>query len=138
MIPAVALAVAALFAGHPTQVACDVPETAIVYAWTTPGTSVTHMRGSSCVALAGGPTRPGFAVALTTLLHESAHARGVRSEDCAEMWATTNIAFVLEAYYNVPLGSSLALRLVTEAVTDSRSLPAAYQPNERTCEGEPL
>src|SRR5437867_3953223 len=96
IVPALVLTIAATIAGHPTQVVCDVPATESVAAWTIPGTSTIHMKEHICAELDRRPGDPLFAVALATLIHESAHARGVSAEDCAELWADLVVYDVLE------------------------------------------
>lgn len=134
--PAVALMVAAFIAGHPTQVLCDVPPTAVVVAWTNPGSSVIHMQEDACAGLAAKPGDLSFAHGLSALIHESAHARGVRSEACAEAWADLTSYDVLRRFWHVPFFTPLSWLVGAQIREESRRLPASYQFDGQSCDME--
>lgn len=136
--PAVALAVVAFIAGHPAQIACDVSESATaVEAWTTPGGSTTHFKPSLCEGLGSRPGDLRFGRALGTLIHEGAHARGVKSEACAESWADLAVFDVLRRFYNIPMFSPLSWRIGAQVYAQTQGRPAEYQPSGQSCAAEP-
>lgn len=133
--PAIALAIAAFIGGHPSAIVCDVPETAIVTAWTTPAAPPTiHLRASLCAALAEPPAVEGwFPVALGALIHESAHQRGISDEACAEKWGDLMIFGVLTRFYGEPFLSPLSLEIESMAQLNTSRLPAEYHWTVFTC-----
>lgn len=129
MFAPIALAVAALIAGHPMKVACDVPAGSATAGRTLKGGDTIHVQQAVCDTLASGrATSRGFPHALHVLIHESVHGRGVKSEPCAELEAVTEPVFFLEAFYGVRLGDPLALNIVRTIMAESARLPASYQP----------
>lgn len=111
--------VASFAAGKPVAVACDVETNnplgdPRVQGWTRVGSSELHLRLPLCNYLTLNPrsTVPGdlprFVYALTVLLHESFHARGVVSEACANTY-TQLISFdVLRRFYGVSFFTALS------------------------------
>ena len=143
--PAVALLVAAFIAGHPVQIMCDIPDSATaVEAWSTPCGSFMHMKPSVCVGLTqkvGGTEHAvgqvSFAHAIGTVIHESAHAKGVRSEACAEMYADIGVFDVLRRFYGVPFFTPLSWLVGRQVRDHTLHLPPNYQPTSGSCIGEP-
>jgi hypothetical protein len=134
---AIAFTIASMISGHPTQIACDVPTTAVVEAWTTPRSNLLHMQPTLCAGLGMAPGDPRFSYALGVLIHESSHARGVLREACAEMYADVLIYQVLRDYYRVPFFSKLSMQIGAQVLYFSRHRPAEYQWSTTSCDREP-
>jgi hypothetical protein len=137
VIPAIALSIIAMIAGHPTQVTCDVPATAVITAWTSFDGQEIHMQESICAGLEEQLGTYRFAASISTLVHESAHARGVRSESCAETWVNVAVYDVLWRFYAVPFFTPLSEEIGAQVATITRGLPPAYQPAPTACAQEP-
>ena len=131
---AIALSIAALIAGHPVQVACDVPETAVVSAYSVPARdNVIHLKGSLCSALAGPVTSLDFSEALGALAHEAAHERGISEEACAERWADVTALGILYRFYGLRWGSQLALSIQGQMIGLTLRRPVEYHWTVATC-----
>lgn len=146
MLPAVVAAVALAIAGHPVHVACDAdanhpgvtpPVGAFVEGWTVPGSDTVHLASAYCDDLGRGVRSPYFPVAFGTLIHESAHARGVTSEACAEAWADLTYPDWLARFYGVPFFSPLSLSIGATIYAHTLAKPASYHPAATSCEGQP-
>lgn len=91
--------VAALIAGHPVSIHCDLPNNpSLVQGWAYYGGSEIHMQAWACDSLSQ-PETPGFGAALALLIHESSHARGVRRESCADEWVMQLVGPVVSAFW---------------------------------------
>src|SRR6266496_3650094 len=139
--PAPAPIAAAFIAGQPVQVTCDVPESATaVEAWSSPGLAI-HMKPSLCTGLSrkiGEPERGAgdvsFAHAIAVLIHESAHVKGVRAEDCAELYVDLGVYQVLRDYYGIPFFTPLSWLVGGQVHAHTLRLPPSYQPTLTSCE----
>lgn len=141
MIPAVILAVIAFVAGKPAQVACDadvnppigVPPGFVVEAWTKVGGDTEHVVPRLCAGFSARPGSIEFARSIRVVIHESAHARGVWTEDCAELYADLVVFDVLRQFYNIPFFSPLSEEIGAQVLAETRLRPSYYQPTERSC-----
>lgn len=143
MIPTIpiALSVAAMIAGKPVTVACDadinpgptgLPAPGFaVEAWTLYGGDTVHMLPQLCDDLAARPGTIEFASGIRVLIHESAHARGIRREDCAELVADIGVFDVLRRRYDIPFFSPLSRLIGAQVLALTRLRPTNYQPE--TC-----
>ena len=138
MTPLVTLLIAASLAGHPTKIACDTPTNPgpvtpppgyVVEAWTPYGGDTIHMSPALCSGFYApiGSTR--FAQSLRALLHESAHARGIVSEACAEAFAWRFSRSVFYTHYRFDAWLFfIANRVAKQIEAETRLRPANYQP----------
>jgi hypothetical protein len=131
--PAIALAIAAFIVGHPTQVMCNAPEgpQSLVMGYTVSG--VVHIRPSLCSAVAGKPGPEMFALGISALIHESAHARGISKEACAELIADLGVYQVLRDFYGIPFFTPLSWAVGRQVYANTLTLPAKYQTAGATC-----
>jgi hypothetical protein len=130
-------AVEASAVGKVVQVTCDAevirsptppPPGHLVNGWTIPGGATIHLLPGVCNALSLRPGAEQFAHAVATLIHESAHARGVRREDCAEMYADLVVFDVLRQFYGVSFFTSLSEQVGRQVYDQTRGLAPMYQP----------
>jgi hypothetical protein len=139
MIAPVVLAVVSFIAGHPTGVVCDATlnghEAALPGAvgWTAYGGDTVYVVPAVCAGLTFPVGEPGFGAALGTVIHEATHARGIRSEACAEWNADHGIYEVLRDFYGFATLDSWAFNLIAgniaaEVVAETRRRPPQYQP----------
>lgn len=141
MLPAVALAVVAFIAGKPATAVCTTdgykgqpaPAGYILEGWTTPGTDTVHLDPTICADLSAQPGSVAFARALRVVIHESAHARGTRSEACAELWADMTVYDVLRRFYNVDFFTPLSEEIGAQVLDETHRRPAVYQPSPSSC-----
>jgi hypothetical protein len=137
----VALLIAASIAGHPVGIACDAdrnnPFPMPVDGWAHVGGDTAHITPRLCAALGSGVQHPDFPRALSVLIHESAHLRGVRREACAELYAHVLAYQVLQEHYNVPFFTVKSKWIVTIIVQQTRLLPPEYQPQVTSCDDQP-
>jgi hypothetical protein len=122
------LAVAALVAGQPITVSCDIPDSSPTYGYTIPHSGGIHLHGSYCAAVDGAPDAPAFGAAVETLVHESAHAAGARQESCAQWWVYTLYPAILQRFWGIAPGSALEQQISTEIDVQARRLPPWYIP----------
>lgn len=143
MTPLVTILIATALAGHPTKIACDTdtnpgpvlpPPGFVVEAWTPYGGDTIHMAPALCAGLSGPLGSIRFAKSIRVLVHEAAHARGVRDEGCAELHATLGIFDVLRRFYRTPFFSRLSQLVGAQVLAESRLRPANYQPHAMSCE----
>lgn len=128
------LAVVASIAGHPVTVACDadvnrpssVPAGAI--GWAIIGGDTIHIHPLMCDYSRAEVGSPEFAAALDLFIHESAHARGVLSESCAEMTADVGVFDVLRRFYGIPFFTPMSRRIGAQVLAITRTLSPEYQP----------
>jgi hypothetical protein len=148
MLPAIILSIAALAAGHPVQVSCDVevnpppgvtPQ-GLVLGWTFVPSDEIHLSSQVCEQLQKPPETgmPSFTnivtwpVALYALIHESIHASGVRSEACANLYTLLTASEML-ARFGVNQYNHALYRGVLEAIVAlNRMQVEAYAP--RNCD----
>lgn len=97
-----------------------------VEAYTYVGGSTVWLGPTVCSRL-GSPGYPVFALGLSTLLHESWHARGHRDEAFAECAARVLIYSALHDFYGVPWYSARMASYTTFALNESLRRPAEYQ-----------
>lgn len=132
MVAAVVLSVVAFIAGHPTQVVCGDGlgghATPGVIGWTAYGGNVIYVTDKICVGSNAEVGSDAFALGIGTLIHEAAHARGVRKESCAEMTADIGIYDVLRRFYNVPFFTPTSRMVGLQVLENTRRRPAEYQP----------
>lgn len=140
MLPAVVLAVVAFIAGKPATAVCNVdgyPGTAppgfTVEAWTQVGGDLVHLAPSVCAALQTPPGTVSFARGLRVVIHESAHARGVSSESCAETWADLTVYDVLRRFYRVEFFTPLSAEVGGQVYAETLRRPSDYQPSLTAC-----
>lgn len=137
MIAPVILSVVAFIAGHPTTVVCDAtlgghaaeaPADITPIGFTPYGGNVIYALPSLCdeTSMPVGSTR--FAHALGTFVHEASHARGVRSESCAEMTADIGVFDVLRRFYSIPFFSARSVAIGAQVLAFTRARPPNYQP----------
>lgn len=137
------LSVAAMIAGKPVNVACDAdtnfgptgppPVGFTVEAWTPYGGDTIHMLPQLCVDVLRQPGTPEFAAGIRVLIHESAHARGVRREDCAELTADIGVFDVVRRLWGIKFFTPLSRQIGSQVLELTRIRPASYQPE--TCWG---
>jgi hypothetical protein len=133
------LAALALLVGHPVELRCDgdtpppgltIPPGAVLEGWTQLGGDVLHLSEARCAGL----RRPGrgreWAWSVQTLLHEGAHAAGVRREDCAESLATVWFLF---AAWRLRLDWAETLAVLEEFARRSATRPEPYRPRDGSC-----
>jgi hypothetical protein len=144
--PVLAAIVAAFVAGHPTQIVCDAdvnrsptpaPPGFVATAWTAVGGNVIHMIPARCAGLEAKPGNGEFARSLGTLIHEASIARGVRTEQCANLWTALLPFEVLERYYDVPMGSPLSWSVAGQVLGHVLDGPPEYRPQLTSCEIQP-
>lgn len=137
MVAPVILAVVSFVAGHGTTVACDAnvnpgpnppPPGFVVEAWTPYGGNVIHALPTVCDESNNPVGSPQFVVSLATFIHEAAHARGIRTETCAEMTADIGVYDVLRKFYGIPFFSRLSKQIGAEVLALTRVRPPEYQP----------
>lgn len=144
MIPALILAAAAFAAGKPITVACDAAQVApppppgfVVEGWTPYGGDTIHLNEARCADLSAAPGTLPFARGLRIVIHESEHARGVRAEDCAELWAVYGVYSVLNDIYGIKYTDRRGWAIAAQVRAESMRRPASYRPGPSTCVGEP-
>lgn len=140
MTPLVTILIATALAGHPTKIACDThtnpgpvtpPPGYVVEAWTPYGGDTIHMSPTVCSGFYADFGSVRFARSLRVLLHESAHARGIVSEACAEAYAWQYPRSVLYTHYRFdPWLFFLSDRIAKQIQAETRLRPANYQPEE--------
>lgn len=139
MIPAapILLSVAAMIAGHPTEVRCDTdvnpgpitpPPGFVVEAWTTYDTGPVHMSPDLCTGITARPGSITFAQSLRVIIHESAHAKGYRREACAEMTADIGVYDVLRRLWGIQFFTPLSVKIGAQVLALTRLRPVNYQP----------
>ena len=130
MAPAVILSVVAFIAGHPTQVACDPTLNGhpAGIAWTAYGSSKIYAAPDICTDAAQPVDSWQFAYALGTFIHEAAHARGIRSESCAELVADIGVYDVLRRFYNIPFFTVESETIGGTVLANSHRRGPEYQP----------
>lgn len=96
--------------------------------WTAYGGSTIYVILSICANATARPRSATFADAIGAVIHEAAHARGIRSESCAEMTADIGVYDVLRRFFGVPFFSSDSEVIGALVLAETRQLPAAYQP----------
>ena len=140
--PALALLAAAFVAGKPVQVACDadvnlggvqVQAGYSLEGWTVPGRSEIHLHPNICSGLAQPAYSAGFASAFRVVLHEAAHAKGIRSESCAEGYALVYARETARRFYRVPLWSSTSEELSAKIWGQTLLRPEVYRPDGSDC-----
>jgi hypothetical protein len=137
----IALLVATAIAGHPTTVTCDTsgypgpapPPGFQVEAWTAVGSKEIHLAPFLCSGLDSPLGSAAFARSIGVLIHESAHARGIRTEDCAELWGNLVVFDVLRRFYGVPFFSRLSLQVAAQVRNFTLVRPTSYQPKINSC-----
>lgn len=97
------------------------------------GASTEHMTSALCNGLSEKPGTVPFAQSLRVLIHESAHARGVRTEDCAEMWADLVVFDVLRRFYRVEFFSPLSRTVAGQVFAETLRRPSNYQWSSGSC-----
>jgi len=136
MVAPVVLAVAAFIAGHPVTVSCDaatnrppsVPTGAL--GWSVVGGSESHLSGDVCNDLEDSPGGLDFAAGIAVLIHEAAHAKGVRSEACAQWYAVFGVYDVLRRFYAIPFFTDESRLIGAEVLEFTKlRLPPEYQPS---------
>jgi hypothetical protein len=143
MIPALVTAIAISLSGHPVSIDCDTstypgpppPAPYVVEAWTYTGGDVIHMRRELCEGFSFAPGTRRFAQSIRVLIHESAHARGIRSEACAELHAQLGVFDVLRRFYRISFFSSLSRLIGEQVYLEGLKRPANYQPSFNSCSG---
>lgn len=133
MIPALALAAAALIAGKPVGISCDLPPNGPLLGQSVIGSSAIRMRSDLCERLSSKTDDPGFAAALGVVIHESAHARGVRSEACATAWSVATAPWVLDRIYGVPMFTPLSWQVQDAILATVRASPPEYRFDGQSC-----
>lgn len=140
VLPAVIAAIALAVAGHPVEVRCDAgatnPFAFEVYGWANLNANEIHLQPGLCLVLQRRPdgTQP-FAIAFGTLVHESVHARGIRAEDCAELWADLASFDLLQRFYGIPMFSYLSRVIGAGILYQTHLKPPSYQPTALSCAG---
>jgi hypothetical protein len=133
-IPAAALAAVAFVAGYPAQVTCDLPDSGNVMGYAVPGAPALRMQPWLCDSLRRPPFTSGFVYAMTTVIHEAAHLRGVRSERCAAWYSVAGIYDVLRRFYGIPFFSSQSRHIGSQALMFVQSLGETYRPDPTACQ----
>lgn len=133
MVAPVILSVIAFIAGHPVQVSCDPAlgghaTSAGEVGWTAYGGEVIYVVPMVCDDSGRALEDPRFAFALATLIHEAAHARGIRSESCAELTADIGIYQALRDFYDVPFFTPTSQQIGATVLAQTRARPPTYQP----------
>lgn len=135
------VSVAAMVAGKPMNVACDAdtnfgntappPAGFVVEAWTPYGGDTVHMLPQLCDDVLQQPGTEEFATGIRVLIHESAHARGVRREDCAELTADIGVYDVIRRLWGIQFFTPLSWQIGSQVLNLTRLRPLNYQPE--TC-----
>jgi hypothetical protein len=134
VIPAAALAAVAFIAGYPAQIECDLPDNGDIMGFALPGAPALRMQPYLCANLGKQPWTPQFVQAIATVIHESAHLKGVKSETCAEWYAVAGIYDVLRRFYGIPFFSPFSRQIGNQALMFARSLGPTYQPDPTSCQ----
>lgn len=142
MVPAVILSVVAFIAGHPTQIVCDANLGGLAtspneIARTPYGGNVIYALPRICDELFAPVGTNAFAHAIGTVIHEASHARGLRSESCAEMTADIGIFDVLRRFYGAAFFSARSVAVGAQVLAFTRARTADYQPEACWLSGTP-
>ena len=142
----IAAAIVLAVSGHPgVMIGCDADTNNPYFnfpvaGWAIFGGNEVHLHPQYCADMDPRVWRDSVTrgVALGVLIHEAAHARGVRSEQCAEMYAGVLMYEYLERFYGISMFSAESWEASRWWVVRNRSLPQNYWWTDvRACDNEP-
>ena len=135
-MPAKAIDVVTFIAGHQTSIVCDptlgghAATSPDAFGWAAYGGNIVYLVPAICQDMSADIGSPRFAEGIAAVIHEAAHARGARSESCAEMTADLGVFDALRRFYGVPFFSDLSRTVGDQVLAGTRLRPESYQPEE--------